>query len=239
MSTPNIVITPSLNDAECTNTVYSYISSLLLPHLPPHHQQRLSHARFENNGGISIRNEVFSQYIRLLSTDNAIEGGSLVLVDSNLTFTPLSTINDVQLSNSIAFSMQQTRPTSSEVEDTSEEHSVIQAQDSLMTVKVLKAMNSDTDGGLLHLRVKFQGSKSADINVPNGLTGLQLKSFVISSLDLDGGFQDYYLTLGGTPFGSRVPIGSHPLIEKSFLSQDVPVLDLEVTGARPKAVGHT
>ena len=65
------------------------------------------------------------------------------------------------------------------------------------------------------------------------LTGLMLKSKIIAELGLGGGFQDYYLRLEATPFGSRTPISAHPGFGEGCL------LLLEDVGERPKAVGMT
>ena len=60
---------------------------------------------------------------------------------------------------------------------------------------------------------------------------------VIATLGLDGGFQDFYLRLGGSAFGSRTPISAHPHWAQLVSGQCS--LLLERIGDRPKAVGMT
>lgn len=259
MTSPNIIITPSLNDIEATNNMFTTITSFLLSYLPPHQQQLISHSQFNDK---NLKNEIFSDYVKVLDIDHATNGGSVSI--SNITFSPFSTLREVELSKLISLYFQSkaasastfsTSETSSDMIDASEEHSVIQASSPLETVQIMKAMKGNGDGSnnnsLLHVQVKFKDNLY-DIHVPSGLSGLQLKSFIIRELSLDGGFQHYYLTLNGTPFGSRVPIASHPILQPIMqrqhphdntgdnrVSLPPPVLDLEITGSRPKAVGHT
>lgn len=94
---------------------------------------------------------------------------------------------------------------------------------------------------LLELRVEYREedgtmSKSCTIHVPASMTGLMLKSKVISELGMDGGFQHYYLRLDGHAFGSRTPMGEHPSLSAG---QAPGVLVMEPVGDRPKAQGMT
>mmetsp|Transcript_82947 Transcript_82947/g.165578 ORF Transcript_82947/g.165578 Transcript_82947/m.165578 type:complete len:103 (-) Transcript_82947:203-511(-) len=82
------------------------------------------------------------------------------------------------------------------------------------------------------LHVQYRGNIHTVHALPS-LTGLMLKSTVIASLGLTGGFQDYYLRLDGAPFGSRTPISMHAGFQPGC------TLDLEDVGERPKAVGMT
>ena len=65
------------------------------------------------------------------------------------------------------------------------------------------------------------------------LTGLQMKSAVISALGLEGGFQDFYLRADDLPFGSRTAIEEHTSYKEGMK------LILTDVGDGPKAVGHT
>jgi len=80
--------------------------------------------------------------------------------------------------------------------------------------------------------VEYNGTAQT-LSVLPSMTGLQLKSRVIADLGLDGGFQHYYLRLNDTPFGSRMPVTSHPDFAAGCN------LVLEDIGDRPKASGHT
>eukprot|EP00620_Florenciella_sp_RCC1587_P013657 CAMPEP_0182565302 /NCGR_PEP_ID=MMETSP1324-20130603/7045_1 /TAXON_ID=236786 /ORGANISM="Florenciella sp., Strain RCC1587" /LENGTH=293 /DNA_ID=CAMNT_0024778933 /DNA_START=55 /DNA_END=936 /DNA_ORIENTATION=- len=75
--------------------------------------------------------------------------------------------------------------------------------------------------------------RNVTMEVLNNLTGLQFKSKVISALALEGGFQHFLMTLDGQAFGSRVPLFAHT----SFAAGCV--IDIEDIGDRPKASGHT
>jgi hypothetical protein len=71
------------------------------------------------------------------------------------------------------------------------------------------------------------------ISILPTLTGLQLKSLIIHSLSLPGGFQDYYLRLNNQPFGSRTSISEHVGFKDGM------ELILEDVNGRGKCVGHT
>ena len=72
-----------------------------------------------------------------------------------------------------------------------------------------------------------------ELSVPSTMTGLQLKSMVLSELSLTGGFQNYVLTCDGNPFASRVPVSSMPSFKTGC------TLILEDIGDRPKPEGRT
>ena len=74
---------------------------------------------------------------------------------------------------------------------------------------------------------------SNSVYLLDSLTGLQMKSAVISELGLSGGFQHYYLRCNGAAFGSRTPISAHPSFAPDCL------LVMEDVGDRPKPSGHT
>lgn len=77
-------------------------------------------------------------------------------------------------------------------------------------------------------------ARSEQMPINPRMTGLQVKSSIIASLGLKGGFQDYYLTLDAAPFGSRTPVERHPSWDHTSVT-----LRLEDVAGRPKAVGHT
>lgn len=111
------------------------------------------------------------------------------------------------------------QPSRSDVEDASEEHGVVQGTTPAAAVGILRSRYGGTGSAgsamMLEFAVRYSGRQADEpacclLSVPAGLTGLQLKSAVIAALGLKGGFQDYYLTLGGAPFGSRSALGAHP-----------------------------
>lgn len=112
-------------------------------------------------------------------------------------------------------------------DEAGEAHAVQQGLDFGEAEKRLSSSNPPANVQVAH------GDRVYELMILPTLTGLQLKSLIIRELGLDGGFQDYYLTLDGTPFGSRTLVGMHA----SFA--DGCRMELEDVGDRPKAVGHT
>lgn len=75
--------------------------------------------------------------------------------------------------------------------------------------------------------------RSATLVVLNNLTGLQLKSKVISAFNLPGGFQHFLMSVDGHSFGSRVPIFTHTSFREGC------VVEIEDIGDRAKPSGRT
>ena len=115
-----------------------------------------------------------------------------------------------------------------EDEEASQAHSVLErGVGALLRGRALAAKAAP-----LAARIEYRGQEHT-VHAPPSLTGLQLKSKVIAELGLDGGFQDYYLRLQSTAFGSRSPVSAHPGFVEGCL------IMLEDVGERPKAVGMT
>lgn len=108
-----------------------------------------------------------------------------------------------------------------------ESHEVIQGGAGALAALQLGAKS------MAAISVEYGGGPAVQVHVLPSMTGLQLKSKVIAELGLPGGFQNYYLRLGGSPFGARTPVSVHP----DFC--DGCTMLLEDVGDRPKAVGHT
>ena len=92
----------------------------------------------------------------------------------------------------------------------------------------------------VHFRARYQPypaegrtGRTVELQIPSSLTGLQLKSMVISACDLDGGFQNYIMAVDGEAFGSRVPV----VTNTSF--RDGCEVVIEDLGDRPKRSGRT
>ena len=110
--------------------------------------------------------------------------------------------------------------------DAAPSHSVIQSEPGA----VVAALSSRAPP--IPVSVQYRDQTYA-VDILPTLTGLMLKSKVISELGLEGGFQDFYLRLEGTPFGSRTPLAMHPHFKRNCC------LIIEDVGARPKAMGMT
>ena len=225
-----VVITPALGDHASTEAAATRVKSFLLPHLPPCEQQRIAQ---------DPQRDPSTQYISVLPDHEAVAGGLIVVGGVTLEGN-LSTIDGRLLATSIALAFKAAAPPP-EVGDVSEEHVVLQAATPMDAARALLGTQGSAAGAMLDLEVRFQGREPHNVTAPRSMTGLQLKSLVIAALGLDGGFQNYYMTLDGAPFGSRTPISSHPSIlpQAAGSSGTIPVLELELTGDRPKAVGHT
>lgn len=222
-------VTPICGDLAMTEICLSKVKRLLLPYLPPRDQQIIA------RGGVAT-SEVLAQYISL--EGEPIDGGAIFI--NNVRFSPLvDTVEEPRaVVAAIVAAVEAAGAAFLKVgqgaADVSEAHSVIQAADQKAAAVMLASMASSQQR---NIKVIFEG-RSETISVPDFLTGLQLKSIAIASMGLGGGFQDYFLTLCGMPFGARSRVSEHPRLATTIITE-IPEALLELVGDKPKAVGHT
>mmetsp|Transcript_26694 Transcript_26694/g.59732 ORF Transcript_26694/g.59732 Transcript_26694/m.59732 type:complete len:219 (+) Transcript_26694:25-681(+) len=214
--TPFIVV-PALHDHTTSSSVADLVLASALPFLSPRDQQIMA------RGSREERNVVINQTIRIDPADTRSPGGALMF--GKVVLSPLASIKKFEIVNAIAV---RGRLTDSAVDESGELHSVVQGQDPALVLRDTFHSNL----GNIEFEVHY-GKRVHRVLAPPRMTGLQFKSLVIAELGLDGGFQNYFLTLDGTPFGSRTPLSAHPLIRNRQ------VLVLEDAGVHSKAIGHT
>jgi hypothetical protein len=222
-SDPIIILTPAVDGTSQTALLVDRIFSCALPFLSPREQQMLAQDP-------TVSDSIKSRLIRVNEPDMS---GSVQI--GGITLEPLLWLDNREISAAI----QETGLFSKEDTDGSELHDVLQGADPAALLK--NTFQSRTPAILLDVYYNdkgfIRGRKSFQVS-PN-ITGLQLKSLVIAEFGLDGGFQHYYLTLDGAPFGSRTPICNHPSLAEGSTSGSGGAACLEDVGDRPKASGRT
>jgi len=217
--------------------------SHMAPHLPPLIQQRLAGASQSERA--ALLQQLVAVKIAVAARDGSApsddpsgdaDAAPALAVVIHGTRVELSTDEaawPVQQLHALLTSRPLWRGAEAGEDDAGVGHGVLQRN--IAAVATTFASKSHTNAPV-SLEVDYRGARHTVHALPS-LTGLMLKSRVIASLGLDGGFQDYYLLLGGTPFGSRTPIDVHPLWSETVGCGGV--LHLEDLGDRPKAVGMT
>eukprot|EP00928_Gymnodinium_smaydae_P093411 TRINITY_DN77582_c0_g1_i1.p1 TRINITY_DN77582_c0_g1~~TRINITY_DN77582_c0_g1_i1.p1 ORF type:complete len:240 (-),score=21.91 TRINITY_DN77582_c0_g1_i1:77-736(-) len=197
----------------------SLLQGLVLPHLPPVIQQELTNSNAETRS--QILNRVVSQRV--------VDGGGEVVFSMHGVRHAFSSLSDMRATGEFE-RLLTANPlwygAEADEDEAGEGHAV--KQGSVANV----ALALGAQGAVTTLVVEYK-SKTKDVHVPPTITGLMLKSKVIAEFGLPGGFQDYYLRLGGEPFGSRTAIKEHPGFTAGAL------IVLEEVGERPKAQGMT
>lgn len=211
----------------------SRVWSAILPHLPPLVQQQLA------AGSEAEQLEIRARVLKRAADDGSGEG-VLRVRDSRHALKELECMRQRgELDGLIVSAKPLLRAAYSdggaaadgaagveEDEDASAAHSVLQRGIGAV------ATSLSSKAAPVGVRVEYKGQEHTVYALPS-LTGLMLKSKVIAELGLDGGFQDYYLRLEGTAFGSRTPVSAH-----AGFGEGCRCL-LEDVGDRPKAVGMT
>jgi len=219
-------------NAEQTRAATPLLWSAILPHLPPLVQQKIAAAVSEAD-----RLAMQACVLEVVAEHEGPEGGMLSVGGSRYPLTAIEGMRQrgeldaliVSVKPQLAVASGGVASADGADDDSSEAHSVLQRDISSLFQGLSLASKKAAP---IPIRIEYNGQVSP-VYAPPSLTGLQLKSKVIAELGLSGGFQDYFLRLDGTAFGSRTPVSAHP----AFAAQCH--LVLQDVGERPKAVGMT
>mmetsp|Transcript_30249 Transcript_30249/g.61621 ORF Transcript_30249/g.61621 Transcript_30249/m.61621 type:complete len:235 (+) Transcript_30249:109-813(+) len=219
-----IVITPAVDEPHQTALAEQKIFACALPFLPPRDQQLLAQNRIDSD---TIKHQIMS----VKSEPSAVVGGQVSI--GSIVLAPLGKLNAAEISAAIqSTSFFKRRDL---LDDSSAFHDVEQGKDPAALIhRTFQLSQKD----MLSIQIAYN-KVTRIVNVSPNMTGLQFKSMVIAAFELDGGFQNYFLTLDGMPFGSRASIREHPCFASGSAAASVPVASLEDVGTRSKAVGHT